>query len=384
MCGCTSSFGPDRYGPDYGARFAFLGKGPAAMPWLAGSVLDPNAPDPNCPTCRLGGTGRPAVMNNGQAQFAQQVVGPAGQVPVPMGPAPTGHPVNYVPFQVTKFGYIAQCDYAMPTNFSPAAFLGAVGSSCAQWSTLSIGWKNSTMTGYAVTRLGSGGTLRTNSPTRFPLQVDNQSPIPVAAAHDACWVSTMVSFVDRYCAMQGARTTAPPLNAAGQATERVSMPYGQEAFGGQSVAPAGQVALGLTPGQDLSDTNLFPPGASAVPSGGWWPVLPHTNFNSAAFFAAINSSCAQWQAINHAFKRSVMRGYVVGAIAAQTLAIINTAGGAQAINPGWPNSLAWLDNLIAMVDQYCAIQHQQQNIGAVAPRGGLPGATLLPKLYPHG
>lgn len=44
MCGCTSSFGPDRYGPRYLGRYGFQEARFAASP----------LPDPYCPTCRVG------------------------------------------------------------------------------------------------------------------------------------------------------------------------------------------------------------------------------------------------------------------------------------------------------------------------------------------
>ncbi len=49
MCSiCTTSYGPDRYGPQYAGRFGFQGLSPAQMPWLDAK------PDPNCPGCRVG------------------------------------------------------------------------------------------------------------------------------------------------------------------------------------------------------------------------------------------------------------------------------------------------------------------------------------------
>lgn len=101
MCSiCTTSQGPDRYGPVYGTMFAVQSKAPARMPWLEPKV------DPNCPGCRVGAylPGEPLPpMPNGQAG--------AGQAMVPgtfYGPGLVSYPpygINAFPTRPVPIGY---------------------------------------------------------------------------------------------------------------------------------------------------------------------------------------------------------------------------------------------------------------------------------------
>jgi len=164
---------------------------------------------------------------------------------------------------------------------------------------------------------------------------------------------------------------------AGQAV--ASMPYGQERFGGQSVAPAGQASGSLTPDEaTVLRQRLGAPGLRCAPSAAAFQLLQ--SFSSAAFLQAVGSSCAQWATLAMPFKLQVLVGYFNGRGAGlqsncyDVNSSVAAAGTQQAL----------LFQASRTVDQYCAIQRQQQNVGAVAPRGGFPGATLLPRLYPAG
>jgi len=163
---------------------------------------------------------------------------------------------------------------------------------------------------------------------------------------------------------------------AGQAV--ASMPYGQERFGGQSVAPAGQTQAGWR----------------------FHEVYPYAAaLSSATFLASISSGCAQWASMNATLKQTLVRGwYQSHPITIPTLTpdeilllrqrqgLIASAGQVLTAvgQPPMPFTAADIAQGVARVDQYCAIQNQQQNVGAVASRAGFPGASLLPRLYPAG
>lgn len=53
MCGCGTSFGKDRFGPQYRGRYSVLGAQPAGppVPWLQSPETKV---DPSCPGCRVG------------------------------------------------------------------------------------------------------------------------------------------------------------------------------------------------------------------------------------------------------------------------------------------------------------------------------------------
>lgn len=93
MCSvCTTSYGPDRYGPQYAGRYGFQGQRPGATPWLKN--------DPNCPGCRVG------AFAAGEALPPLPQLHPAGQPlndgPIPSSMAqytPDGRPF-YAPFKL--------------------------------------------------------------------------------------------------------------------------------------------------------------------------------------------------------------------------------------------------------------------------------------------
>lgn len=94
MCSvCTTSYGPDRYGPQYAGRYGFQGQAPGATPWLKN--------DPACPGCRVGafaaGEARPPMPNAQQTRAAGQALND-GPIPSSMASyAPDGRPF-YAPF----------------------------------------------------------------------------------------------------------------------------------------------------------------------------------------------------------------------------------------------------------------------------------------------
>jgi hypothetical protein len=108
MCGC-SSFGPDRYGPNYQGRYALLG----AQPALPAGVIGGPGPktDPNCPGCRVGAYGgsetTPPIPFD-QAYLMNSFFAPAGQV----------QQLQYAPPQLQP-----QLAYAWPGNMVPVTRL---------------------------------------------------------------------------------------------------------------------------------------------------------------------------------------------------------------------------------------------------------------------
>lgn len=89
MCSiCTTSYGPDRYGPQYAGRYGFQGNTPGATPWMSS--------DPNCPGCRVGafsaGDARPPMplaqktMAAGQASGSLQPGSHSGLLPFAVPP----------------------------------------------------------------------------------------------------------------------------------------------------------------------------------------------------------------------------------------------------------------------------------------------------------
>jgi len=102
MCACGSSYGPDRYGPIYHGRYAFLGAKPARTPW---TEQPDTKVDPSCPGCRLGayaaGEAAPPVPfdQNYVMQQLANVQFPQLQVAPPMlQPQPAfAYPMQMVP-----------------------------------------------------------------------------------------------------------------------------------------------------------------------------------------------------------------------------------------------------------------------------------------------
>lgn len=116
MCSiCTTSYGPDRYGPQYAGRYGFQGNTPGQTPWMKN--------DPNCPGCRVGafsaGEARPPMPYAQQTRAAGQTVDQRNDNTV------------YSPVRVKTVGYIVA-----PT-FPPGIFVNWLahnGWSCDRWS----------------------------------------------------------------------------------------------------------------------------------------------------------------------------------------------------------------------------------------------------------